>query len=259
MEEKNVHSAYYYEPENADSAVLFIHGFMGSPNQFRTLSDAAVKNGFSVSSILLPGHGFSGREFARSKKTDWEKAVKDQITSLSRKYSKIVLAGHSMGALLSLRGSVEFRGVVKGVAAIAAPMYIRLKFSTIRTSYAVAFGKRRDDDERLKAAFELCSVKRSPLTTYMLGIPRYIDLFRMIHETKMLLDKIEVPVLIIHAEDDEVANIGGIKVLEKKLPRYEKLVLHGSGHYYISPNDSIRMTAAFIDFLDRSLKNDSSC
>jgi carboxylesterase len=229
--------------------ILFTHGFMGSPNQFKTLSDAALKNGYSASSILLPGHGSGGREFAKSKKTEWENAVREQINSFSKRYKKLILAGHSMGSLLSLRASVDFPDIVKGVIAIATPMYIHMKLSMIKTGYDVAFGKNREDDERLLAAYELCSVERSSPLTYIIGIPRYIDLFRMIYETKTILGKIEAPVLIIHSLEDEIADVRGVGVLEKNLKTYEKLILAGSGHFYISPDDSALMTDAFIGFI----------
>jgi carboxylesterase len=249
LEKINAHAPYIHETGDADTAVLFIHGFMGSPNQFRALADAAVNNGYSVFSILLPGHGYGGLEFARSKKADWEKAVKEQIDQVRRKYSRIVLTGHSMGALLSLRASVDYPDVVKGVAAIAAPMYIRMRLRMIKTGYDVAFGRNRENDERLLAAYEMCSVERSSPLAYLIGIPRYIDLFRMISETKAILGKVEAPVLIIHSEDDEIANVGGVVVLEKNLKKYEKHILKDSGHFYISPGDSKIMEDAFIGFV----------
>ncbi|OQB20479.1 MAG: Thermostable monoacylglycerol lipase [Firmicutes bacterium ADurb.Bin182] len=253
MESKITHAPFLHEAENADTVVIFIHGFMGSPNQFKALADAAVKRGYSVSSLLLPGHGGSGWDFAKTGRRNWEKAVNEHIGQHAAKYPNIVLTGHSMGALLSLSAAADFPSAVKGVVAIASPFFIRLRPDAVKMSYSVAFGK-PSDDERIKTAYELCSVERSHLLTYMRGMPRYLDLFHIIRETRRKLCLVDVPVLIVHAAGDEVADIRGVKILENALKKYDKLVLERSGHYYIPPDDTALLIREFIAFLDM-LKN----
>ncbi|MDR0839413.1 MAG: hypothetical protein LBN99_07195, partial [Oscillospiraceae bacterium] len=65
--------------ERGDPLVIFIHGFMGSPDQFADMADAVVSRGGSALSVLLPGHGGDSREFARCGADAWEAHVRGEI------------------------------------------------------------------------------------------------------------------------------------------------------------------------------------
>ena len=57
FDREHPHRPYYREREGADTIVIFIHGFFGSPSQFWELSAIAWEKGYSIASLLLPGHG----------------------------------------------------------------------------------------------------------------------------------------------------------------------------------------------------------
>ena len=52
---------------DAEAAVLFIHGFLGSPLQFEDLCQAVYQKGYAAYALLLPGHGGSSTQFARTR------------------------------------------------------------------------------------------------------------------------------------------------------------------------------------------------
>ena len=51
-----MHDPFSKEHNDTETAVMFIHGFMGSPNQFADLADDVYNKGYSYTSILLPGN-----------------------------------------------------------------------------------------------------------------------------------------------------------------------------------------------------------
>jgi carboxylesterase len=88
MDEQN-HLPKYIEHKDADSAVLFIHGFMGGPRQFDRLSQLVYDHGFSASCVLLPGHGVSLKDFSSSTYRSWIKSVSEELDRLEKKYKSL--------------------------------------------------------------------------------------------------------------------------------------------------------------------------
>ena len=62
------HKPFIHEVPHAKGVVLFIHGILEGPYQFRGLADIANQNGYSSYAILLPGHGDSAERFSRIEK-----------------------------------------------------------------------------------------------------------------------------------------------------------------------------------------------
>lgn len=211
----DMYAPIYHEPPGADTAIVFIHGLLGSPSFFKPIIAALNPGKCAVSSILLPGHGGNDADFLESNLYQWESAVRRHIFELSKKFRKIILVGHSMGSLLALSNSIYFPAVI-GIIAMATPLRIRVRFGALKPETGKEY-------------------RRSIFT--LRGVPRFLDLFSLIHNTKRTLRRVSVPTLIVHSIGDEVANIGGIGVLEKELGHSEKLTLAHSGHSEFSEPD----------------------
>ena len=62
-----MHKEYKRIVNGADSAVLFIHGILGTPNHFKEFIPLVPKE-YSVHNLLLDGHGKGVKEFSRKKR-----------------------------------------------------------------------------------------------------------------------------------------------------------------------------------------------
>ena len=62
--------------EAGENALLLIHGFTGSPSHMRTVGDAVHAAGFTARGILLPGHGKTIDEMAKSNDRQWHEACR---------------------------------------------------------------------------------------------------------------------------------------------------------------------------------------
>ena len=65
----------------ADTAVLFVHGIIGTPNHFLPLLPIVPEH-VSIRSILLDGHGGDVRAFSRSRLSIWRKQAEDTALRL---------------------------------------------------------------------------------------------------------------------------------------------------------------------------------
>ncbi len=103
-------------PENADTAILFIHGFVGGSNNFWEIPDQLAAEGYRVHAMRLPGHGTSPRDFVKAEKEEFHTAINTEIDALKTKHKKVILVGHSMGGALSTIAASEQHvdGIVLG-------------------------------------------------------------------------------------------------------------------------------------------------
>ena len=83
-------------------AVLFLHGFGGSPHDFGPLLDAMPAH-LGVYAPILPGHGTHSPAALREvRAAQWQEAARNRAMRLSEEYPGVILVGFSLGGLLAL-------------------------------------------------------------------------------------------------------------------------------------------------------------
>lgn len=87
---------------SASGAVLLIHGFTGSPQSLRAWGEDLHSHGFEVSLPLLPGHGTTWQEMARTPWNQWYGAARQAAEELLERHTTISVGALSMGGTLAL-------------------------------------------------------------------------------------------------------------------------------------------------------------
>jgi carboxylesterase len=85
------------------TGVLLCHGFTGSPQSLRPWAGFLAEAGLSVSLPLLPGHGTSWQDMARTTSADWFAVVEEALAELRSQCGEVFVMGLSMGGCLALR------------------------------------------------------------------------------------------------------------------------------------------------------------
>ncbi len=83
-------------------AVLLIHGFGGSPYDFKPLTDELEKQGIAFHAILLPGHGTSPRNLNNVSREELLSCSLNALDNLKEKYGEVSVVGFSMGGAIAL-------------------------------------------------------------------------------------------------------------------------------------------------------------
>ncbi len=103
-----------------EHGILLIHGFTATPGTMNPLGHAlAERTGYTVSAPLLPGHGRTPEEMAKTRWHDWLRAVQHEFDKLSRRCRDVSVVGLSMGGTLTLL-LAESRPVRRAVPIAAA-------------------------------------------------------------------------------------------------------------------------------------------
>lgn len=87
--------------QGGKEGVLFIHGFAGGPVLFKHMAERLNKKGYTVSAILLPGHGTRPEDLVQVTPKDWVDAAKLGAEELLKKCERIHIVGLSLGGALA--------------------------------------------------------------------------------------------------------------------------------------------------------------
>ncbi len=248
-EEAGLHTPQYRQHDTADKLVIFIHGFMGSPDQFDSLQEAVFNEGISCKSVLLPGHGGSTAAFIKSGAADWEQHVQNEIERVRERYSQIYLVGHSMGGLLALNASLQKENKIAGVFLLATPL--KVNFS-LKAAWArirlLAYAK----DHETKAAYlKAKSVSLNNPLYYPLLLKPSLQFYAVAHKARKNLPQVSVPVRMIHSKRDETvsANSGRLLLEGLTAAKTDAVALEQSWHAYYPENEQAVIRRKLIDFI----------
>lgn len=112
---------FYHKGNNI--GILLIHGYTATPSQMIPLGDKLKEKGYTVLSILLPGHGLSVKDMEKSNWQQWLGASRDGFHRLAETCDKIFIGGISMGGLLALILAAEIP--ITGVFTMGAAFHLQ--------------------------------------------------------------------------------------------------------------------------------------
>jgi carboxylesterase len=92
-------------------AVFLLHGFGDTPQTLAELAAHLNARGYTVRAPLLPGHGRTLREFARSGADEWVEFARTEFARFRERHPDAALAGLSMGGALASIVAAESPGL----------------------------------------------------------------------------------------------------------------------------------------------------
>ena len=220
--------------KGADTAILFVHGILGTPAHFAPLIPL-VPPDWSVHNMLLLGHGRGVRDFSAASMARWKRQVHDALRLLLSSYSQVVIAAHSMGTLFAMQEAAENQ--VAALFLLNTPLKIHLTPMLLKTTWSVFLGNIQPNDERMLAAQRACSIKlEKNLLRYFGWAPRYLELFSEVKSVRPLAKQLAVPSQVYLSLQDEMVSPQSGKFFEGNT-RVSVKMLQTSGHFYYSPAD----------------------
>ena len=229
------HRAYRRIVPEADTAVLFIHGILGTPDHFRDLIplEQQIPENWSVHNMLLEGHGADAEEFGAASMEKWRRQVWTAFEELADTHDQVVIVAHSMGPLFALQLAAAYREKIAFLFLLGVPMRPILRPCMIRDSLAMVFGWLPEDHVLWRAG----SVKLTKkLWKYIPWIPRFLELFQEISRTEDILPLLDTPSVAYQSRHDELVSNRSRAVLLRS-GGIELCELLGSTHYVYSEGD----------------------
>lgn len=241
------HQPYFRIIDEADTAILFVHGIVGTPDQFSALLPS-VPPEWSCVNLLLPGHGGSVSDFSHSSMAQWRQYVAHQVDVLASTHSRVLLAGHSMGTLFCIDEALR-PNKIAGLFLLACPFYPQLTPSAMLQSLQVAFGI-KGRTAAAQAAHNACSIAATPkLWQYAGWIPRYLELFQAARQSRSQIAHVSIPTVAVQSQKDELVSYRSCRHLEQA-SHVTLHILPDSRHFYYPPEDISALKEYFRRFIE---------
>ncbi len=242
-----MHREYKRIAQQPKTAVLFIHGIVGTPNHFRPFLPL-VPEYYSAYNLLLDGHGKGVRDFSRTSMKKWEKQVEAAVSMLAATHEEIIIAAHSMGTLLAIEQAGKCEKV-KALFLLAVPIKIHVRMRNWVITTKIFFGRVRPDDHITLAARDCMGVELSKNPFLYLGwIPRFLELFHKVRQTQKLLPCLRTPCAAYQSMEDELVSVHSAQYL-KDHSDMAVYTLKNSTHYYYDPQELKMLTDAFAELM----------
>ena len=232
----------------AKTAILFIHGIIGTPNHFYMLSPL-VPDSVTFYNLLLDGHGKGPLEFGRTSMKKWEQQVRDAVDELAADHEEILIVGHSMGTLFAIEQAMRCEKI-RRMFLIAVPITPRPGTQLYANALKMYFDRVRPDDLHTVAATRCYGIGPDKnLFHYYRWTPRYLELFHKVYKTRKRLPHLQTPCVAYQSELDEMVSRRSIPYLQKHAP-FPVRVLEKSSHTYYDPADEAYLQEEFLKFIN---------
>jgi carboxylesterase len=238
-----IHQEYIRKVPGADTAVLFVHGIVGTPNHFTDLISLVelVPESWSVHNVLLDGHGGNADDFADTSMEKWKNQVHAAFDSLARTHRRVVIVAHSMGTLFALQLALEFPEKIPFLFLLGVPLWPGVRFGMAVNSMRMVFGILPKEHILWKAAGVTTTPK---VWKYIRWIPRFLELFREIGVTETQLSDLKVPCVAYQSRKDELVTNFTAPILRKS-GVMEVCELPKSSHFYYTEEDKAKICEDF--------------
>ncbi len=242
------HHEYIRLVPGADTAVLFLHGIVGTPRHFdeRLPLVHLVPENWSVYSLLLPGHGGSVEDFSASTMAQWKDYVWKIFDRLGSTHRQVIVVGHSMGTLFAIQLAVEKGEKIPFLFLLAVPVCPQVSLAGMGHCLSLTLRPRHSKNAAQSAMSASGSVALTKkLWKYIPWVPNLLALLAEARKTKKQLPLLHTKALVFQSRKDEMVARRSAKFLEKS-PFVQLSVLDKSTHFYYDPAETAAVQQAFI-------------
>lgn len=216
-------------------AVLLLHGFGDTPQALGDLARRLADRGWTVRAPLLPGHGRSLPDFARSRAGHWIAHARRELEALRATHDAVHVVGLSMGGAIATILAAEDAGTAQAPRSLTLlapyvdmPRAIRRlarchRLFTPFVTYAAGKNERSIHDPEAAAR----------TLGYGVLTPRLLrELLRIVERVHEALPRVAAPTLWVQSEHDNRVTPQAARVAFDRLGSAEKRAewLDGCGH-----------------------------
>lgn len=227
------------EAPGATPAILALHGFGATTQEVSLVIDIARELGLAARAPLLPGHGTSVYDLARTRFADWRRAAERELLELAGGSRPVIIVGSSMGSLLALDLADEFPEHVAALGILGCP--IRLRWPWPSWALAAVSLFRIPDFTVPKSGPDIRDPegRRTQVTYAEQPAHAGNEVRRAGRRIERCLGRIRCPAFVAHGRYDHVCPVTNAHIVHAKLgtPAHQKELLILERSYHIITRD----------------------
>ncbi|MFK5633879.1 alpha/beta hydrolase [Ornithinimicrobium sp. LYQ103] len=239
----------FSSPGHGDAArtgVLVVHGLTASPQSLGPLSRHLADLGYAVSAPLLPGHGTTWQDLARTRYADWLGALEGAAVDLRARVDRMVVVGLSLGGALTTELAATRPDLVDAIVLINPAFAAddpRLRLLPL-LKHVLPTVEAIGNDVRHPGAEKELAYDRLPVKAFASFAQRWPHLLTLARQVR-------VPVLLLRSAHDRVVPARSSQVFLEHVGSDDvtEVVLPESGHVAALDRDApllLERTAEFV-------------
>jgi esterase/lipase/1-acyl-sn-glycerol-3-phosphate acyltransferase len=244
------------------NGVLLVHGYMASPEEMRPLAEYLMREGCTIYSVRLLGHGTSPYDLLTRNWEDWFYSVRVGYSILANLVEKVFVCGFSAGGALAWHLAAQNPPKFSGIVSISAAMKLVNRSSMLAPAVdlmdrVVRFvGLKKSGIEFVKNSPE------NPHINYFKNPVHGVDqLLELVGVVKKELEKVTVPALILQGGQDPTVDPESAeeyyRAISSKLK--EKIIVDSPYHgiVYRGSDEIFSRIAAFVRDPEKAARSKS--
>jgi carboxylesterase len=234
--------------------LLAFHGYAGTPNEVRILTDAAARLGLFARAPRLAGHDDDVRHLLKRGWDDWVADATAALFDLAEATTRrVIVAGLSMGALLATHLAARYPERVAGLIALANATRLRLPSPALILTFLEFLRPLGNEFYVPKASADIrdLEARRRHLTYDVTPIHGAVEVLRAGRQVRTELSSVTCPTLVIHGAHDQVCPPTNAGRFARALGTQdvEVAIMPNSGHIVTADADRAevaRLAEAFV-------------
>jgi len=216
---------------------LIIHGFGGGVHEVKPLAEYLTGYGYDVVCPILKGHSATRQDMKKATYMNWIDSAECELIRLKEIGDEILLIGFSMGGLIAFNLACKHH--IKAIVTINTPIFYWNIYQVFRNIVDDMKNKKSNHIKRY-----LQAKKISPFSAM-------IQFLLLLRQTKPKLKKIDCPILIIQAEDDDTVRRKSVDYINKHVSSDRKKIRYfqKGGHLILLSPMAEQVMLCVEDFL----------
>ncbi len=249
-------SAIRIEGSAGKGGLLAFHGFAGTPNEVRMLTEMAGRLGLAARAPRLVGHDDDVRNLMKVGWNDWVAGATTALLELCETTARrVVVAGLSMGALVAAHLAAEYPDRVAGLIALANAIRLRVPSPALMLGLCEVLRPFDNGFYVPKAGADIrdFEARRLHMTYDVTPVRSAVEVLRAGRQVRAELSRVTCPTLVIHGALDRVCPVGNAARFARALGTTDVKVaiLSHSGHIVSADTDRAEVARLTEDFLRR--------
>ncbi len=215
----------YYHHSGDGHPIVFIHGYLGSSQTHwgLQLNDVHFSSNYQLIAPDLRGYGRSsvGKKVEKHQTSDHILDLQDLLKNKLQLRRKPIFVGYSIGGTLALMYAIKYPEDVRGIVLVSPRPFLG---EITRSWNFLAKEKRSGENRSLIISVLWRIVKRIQKFKTFVSIKRQ---YKRSSSYLQQLEQIDVPIMMMHGNQDTVNPTITYKVLKKHLPQAKIVELEG--------------------------------
>lgn len=225
------------------TALLMVHGFSDSPAVFSLMAQNLAERDYTCRVVRLPGFCEPFEVLEQTNREDWHRTLDEEIARLRASFDTVWIVGHSTGAALSVRYTLDHPAAADGLILLAPLVEVSGRRSPVLSPHL--WFKVTDSvfifTDRLETCFDLDV--RSEEGQQALIQDKYMPMaiikqtFAVANEIKDRAPDVKLPVYIAVSDDDSIVDSDAAVAWAQQLGSSRTKLVHSDVAGHVLPVD----------------------